>query len=130
MKHKLEIWQEKEKNRTDSFWYDGIIAQIGNYLLLATGDIGISFPDNPDEIFKYHHAVEEAYRKKYKDKDLRKVKWHNNNWFEVIYGTYDKKKHRYTILDCLMCDVADNYDEGIKMLKRYVKEKIYEHLEA
>jgi hypothetical protein len=129
MKNNLEIWQKKEKNRADSFWYDGIIAQIGNYLLLATGDIRISFPDNPDENYKDGQAIEEAYNRKYKDKDLAKVEWHNNNWFEIIYGTYDKKTNRYTIADCVMCDVEYDYDAGIQMLKRYVKEKVYKHLE-
>jgi hypothetical protein len=125
MKNKLEIWQKKEKNRADSFWYNGIIAQIGNYLLIATGDISISFPDCPDELYKDSRAVEEAENKKYKDKDLVKLEWHNNNWFEVIYGTYDKRNNRYAILDCVMCDVAHDYDAGIQMLKRYVKEKVY-----
>lgn len=126
MKKKLEIWQEKEKNRADSFWYDGIVAQIGNYLLLATGDIRISFPKKPDEVFRDYRAVEEAYRRKYTDKHLSKLEWHNNNWFEVIYGTYNKENNTYTTQDCVMCDTADNYDEGIQMLKRYTKEKYYE----
>ena len=123
---KLEIWQDKiSKDRIDSFWYEGVVANIGNYLLIACGDIRIAFPeDNFEEWYKYHHAVEEAYNRGYKDKDLQKVEWGNNNWFEVVKG-YEDENGMLHIQDDIMLDVTYDYDSGIKKLKIYAEEEVF-----
>lgn len=121
----LEIIQKKERARKSSFWYDGVVAKQGDYLLIATGEIRITFPDLTDT-FRDYNAVKEAYDKGYKDKDLTKLEWHNNNWFEVVYGKYNKETNIYQIEECDIGVVSFDYDEGIELLKWYVKNKHYE----
>lgn len=119
---KIKYYQKPEKNRQDSFWFDGVIAAIGKYLLIATGEIGVTFPDRLHE--HDYDAVKEALQRKWHDKDLMKLEWDNNNWFEVIYGTVDKNNIIH-MEDCEMGDVAYDYAEGIERLKIYVKEDYY-----
>lgn len=111
---KLIIEQKKERKRSDSFWYDGVIARLDNCILVANGEIRVLFPD---ESFyrKNGDAVSEAYKRNYTDSDLLKLKFENNNWFEVIS---DKGED-------ILGDARYTYKEGIKLLKSYVKEKIY-----
>lgn len=119
---KIKYYQKPEKNRQDSFWFDGPIAAIEKYLLIAIGEIGVTFPDGNHE--HNYHAVEEALRRNWHDTDLKKLKWDNNNWFEVIYGTVDKN-NIITIEDCELGDVTYDYAEGIERLKIYAKEDYY-----
>jgi hypothetical protein len=123
MNNKIEIWQQKIKNREESFWYDGIIANIENYYLIATGEIRVTFPNGHYDNDK--RAVEYATDLKFEDKDLEKLQWHNNNWFEIVLGETDENKKLH-IIDCELGDVAFTYDEGIEMLRLYHKEKTFE----
>lgn len=119
----MEILQEKISNKhQDSLFYDGYIAQIGKYILIATGDIEISeiTGEYPKRVF--------ARGKRYideidfdDDQDLEKkmssgkYEYNHNNWFEVIDDTGE----------CVIGDVVYDYDDGIELLKGYHKEKIY-----
>jgi len=125
---KLIIEQKKMKNRNDSFWYDGVIARIGKYSLIACGDIRIlsSKSDFSCNGFKTFDETNEFEINLLEgtDKDLKRIGngydddyyWDNNNWFEVV----DKETG-----ESIIGDVAYDYDEGIKLLKQYYKEKIY-----
>lgn len=110
----------KMRNRHNSFWYEGRIASIGNYHLIASGEIRVLISE---EIGWHYnsHAVEKALELKMKDVDIDSFQWENNNWFEVIY---DNGKE----IDYDMGVVAFDYDEGIKLLKQYYKEKFYDRL--
>jgi len=119
-KDKLKIFQLKyDEKHVDSFWYDGQIARLDNCILIANGDIRVSFPGS-DVWYKNQWAVEEAYQRKYTDKDIHKLYQTdasgNNNWFEIVSAEGDS----------VMGDVGSTYDEGIKMLKQYYKEGIYD----
>ncbi len=119
---KVKYYQKPEKNREDSFWFSGTIATIGKYILIATGDIDIVFPDGVRE--RDDRAVYEATLRKWHDKNLQKLEWNNNNWFEVIYGTVDENGN-YHIEDDSLGDVAYSFEEGIELLKAYVKDDYY-----
>lgn len=122
-KKKLKIHMDKMESREESFWYDGMVASIGKYVLIATGEIRITFPD--EQRFRDGQAVKEAWQRGYKDKSLKKLEFENNNWFEVVYGKVIGSTGRLSIEDCIMGDVVFTYDEGIAMLKSYVKDKTY-----
>ena len=127
---KLIIHQQKFKDCSDSFFYDGLIASIGKYRLIASGDIEIRNKEG-DRVF--------ARGKRYcddvvfnNDKDLKKIgnsynhslRWENNNWFEVVYASKIVDGIAY-IEDCDMGIVEYDYDTAIEMLKNYAKEDIY-----
>ena len=116
------ICGEVAKNKQDSFWYDGQIATLETknyvYSLEAQGDIRVFYKD---ECFNDYQALEFCEDKKWTDKDLKKFEWDMNNWFEVI--GINKKTNE---VESVIGDVAYDYDEGITMLKTYVKERIYE----
>lgn len=120
---KPAIFTKKLPKREEAFWYDGPIAGIGKYILIATGEIRITFPD--EQRFRDGQAVKEAWQRGYKDKSLKKLKFENNNWFEVVYGKVIGSTGRLSIEDCIMGDVVFTYDEGIAMLESYVKDKTY-----
>lgn len=111
---KLIIECPKIKDHEDSFWYDGVIARKGKYILVATGEIKVMFPGEQD--WCSGKALQEAYARGYTDKDLEKMTWDNNNWFEVISDDGE----------CDIGVVEYTYDEAIKMLERYYEEDIYE----
>lgn len=121
----MKIHQSKDPERTDSFWYDGPIAGIGKYLLIATGDIKVQFKPEDKEGYRGYQAVCEAMKRKYTDKSMKGWDWMNNNWFEVIFGTANPDG-TYSIDDCLMGDVYATYDDGIEALKQYAKDRTYE----
>jgi len=120
---KYKIVQRKLRGKTDSFWYDGCIAKIKDYALIATGEIRVCFNDKDydNDEYRDYHAIEEAERRKYKDKNMGDWTWENNNWFEVIKVNKEGK-----MIDCELGDVAYDYDEGIRLLLDYYKEKYYE----
>lgn len=124
----MKIYQKVMPFRKEAFWYDGPIASIGKYVLIATGEIRLTFPDG--QSFRDNQAVKEAFHRGYKDKDLNKpgMFWDSNNWFEVVYGTV--KNEKVTIEDCLMGDVEYDYSSGIKSLVLYVKDKTYENVSS
>lgn len=111
----MQILQSKISNeRRDSFWYEGEIAILGNCVLVATGDIRVEF-SNDGAMYKNREAVDEARERNYTDKDINKLEFSNNNWFEVISINGD----------CAECDVVYDYDEAIELLEQYHIEKIY-----
>jgi len=118
----LIIEQWKCRGKEDSFWYEGLIASIGDYRLIACGEIRVNFPKD-EEWYKNGRAVEEAELKSYTDKDLKKLEWGNNNWFEVVKGTV--KNGIVHVEDCMDCDVSYDYDEAIDKLLTYYHEKVY-----
>lgn len=133
MKTKLEIHQKKIKGCEDSFWYDGLIASIGNYRLIATGDIRIN-KKGGDIAYSngkfYDYMLEKKVRS---DKTLEKYVgqnysdpyyWENNNWFEVIYAS--KVVDGVTFIeDCDLGIVEYDYASAIRMLKAYAKEDTF-----
>ena len=113
---KLIIEQEIQNQRQDSFWYDGLVAELGKYRLYAVGDINIVFPNGIQE--KDGRAVEYAYDLNFKDNNLKDVEWINNNWFEV--GWIDKNNHMQFDVGI----VEYNYPSAIEMLKSYYKGEV------
>lgn len=113
---KIEIMQEKlANNKTDSFFYDGTIAKLGDYSLIACGDIRI-YSDNGMYDVKPRDSFDIPLET---DEDLRKVEerggtWDMNNWLEVV---------NHKTGDYVIGDVAYYYDEGIELLKTYYEEK-------
>ena len=105
---KINIFQPKLKNRLDSFWYEGLIAESKNFYLYAAGEIRVHFP-NEDFDRKNYNAVQEALDKNYSDKDLFKLEWINNNCFKAT-----SKNGEYN-----WGDISYSYPEAIKMLKDY-----------
>ena len=110
----MEIIQEKLENREEAFWYEGEIAKEGNCILIASGDIRVTFLNG--EHHRDQQAVDYAIELGYTDKDLSNLNYDNNNWFEVISDTGEST----------MGDVAYTYDEGIELLLQYVREQIYQ----
>ena len=106
--------------RHDSFWFDGRVASLGNCVLVASGDIRITFLGTPYDSYKNDSAFEEAMRRKLYDADLYDdgyISWDNNNWFEVISDEGDS----------VMGNVAFTWEDGIDMLIDYYEEGIYEN---
>ena len=119
----MKIEQEKIKGCQDSLFYDGKIASIGKYVLIASGDIEIRKEKNGDLVFGRGTRCVDGFMPE-KDEDLSPKNfeklgyyWEHNNWFEVIDGKTG---------ECILGDVVLTYDEGIELLKRYHKEKIYD----
>lgn len=122
MKEQLKILQPKQKDREDSFWYDGDIAQLGKYVLVAVGEIRIILyeADGSTERYDDEKAREEAINRGYTDKDIINesivAEWLNNNWFEVV-----ATDGSYGYSNC--GDVTENYDSGIDLLKEVFRRK-------
>jgi len=110
----LEVLQPKQEGRADSFWYDGVIARLGEFTLIAVGDIRIVMyeADGSTRIYRDGQAVDEARGRGYVDADLysieRVAEWYNNNWFEVIHPKDGGET---------LNDVEWDYDAGIAVLK-------------
>lgn len=122
----IKILQNKLPGKRDnSFWYDGEVAQIGEYFLVANGEITVDFPyiKSPYESCRFcgYNAAEEGLRRNYFDEDLAKISFNENNWFEVVRvcdtqgGCFQSDE---------LGDTADTYDEGLRMLKRYFEGNI------
>jgi len=131
---KLIIEQKKIKGCEDSFWYDGLIASIGKYRLIATGDVIIR--KNGGEVaYSGGKFRDDTLEKKVRsDKTLEKYVgqnytnpyyWDNNNWYEVVYAR-EIINGITQIDDCDMGVVEYDYTRAIKMLKAYAKENTYE----
>jgi len=126
---KVEITQKSlGKKRQSSFWYEGQVAFIetdhGTYSLEACGDIRVMFEEDGED-YRDHWAVEEAWDRNLKDKDLDKIGefdgWINNNWFEVVLIPDEDNIGVISSIG----DVGDTYDEGIEMLKAYAEVRHY-----
>jgi len=83
---KLKIYQKKIRGCDDSFFYDGLIAEKGDFKLSASGEIRIL--NKKGELV--HDGIKERGEglKIENDKDLLKVDGENyyfdeNNWFEI-----------------------------------------------
>ncbi len=125
----IKIVQKKlGKNVTDSFFYDGIIAEAksGNGMelqLIATGEIkirgksGVIFQKGEEYNGGFGFKVE-------KDNDLKKVndkngfQWEMNNWFEVIFT-----EHGTNYADSDMGEVVYDYDSAIQLLEDYLNDE-------
>ena len=115
MKKELVIYQEKTSSKhDDSIWYDGLIAEMGEYKLYVIGLVAIH-----DEDGLVHDVWKERNNgfpfKFENDDDLKKIDgdkyyWENNNWFEIMH----KKDGGYGI-------VEHYYDEAIEKLKELNK---------
>ena len=70
------------KKHQDSFWYEGLIAEKNGYELYATGEIKGVFEG---ETMYGTSLVGHLSSLGYKDKDLEKVDFVDNNWFEIFY---------------------------------------------
>ena len=127
-----EIIQERLPNQTDSFFYEGDIAQIvkpnGTILtLIATGDIRIIIKSKEgDEVYRNGNIWEAINNYQLTDDKLREMEesgdleFGNNNWFEIVWL---KKGEEYTDSD--MGVVVGTYDEGLELLKDYYFDEEY-----
>jgi hypothetical protein len=103
------------RNKKDSFWYDGEIAQVSfkarHLSVVASGEIRVEFP-NDDRLYNNQQAVERATELKYTDKDLAnddKIVFVNNNWFDIEKSSGDNIEGTDVI--------AGEYDEAIQAAK-------------
>jgi hypothetical protein len=112
---KINTLQPKQKDREASFWYKGDIAILGNYKLIAVGDIRVNFQELQDDVwYKDEQAVDKALELGYFDEDLKDLEFGNNNWFEVI--KVDKSGN---MIDCDVGVVEFDYTSAIELLKNY-----------
>lgn len=131
---KIKILQSKKRNKDDSFWYSGDIAEITAgkriVVVVAAGDIRIHN--------KNRELVHDGFKERNNgldfklesDKDLKKIGnsyndkyyWENNNWFECFYG------YKGESLNDIIGDVVYSYKDAIAFGKAVLKSKDYEHL--
>lgn len=122
------ILQDKLKNQTDSFFYEGDIARIvkpnGTILtLIATGDIRVNIKDKQYRNNQINDAISDWDLTDGKLRELEEsgeLEWCENNWFEVVW---QKKGEDY--IDSDMGVVVGLYDEGIELLKSYWEDDTY-----
>ncbi len=133
MKNKVEIIQKKiSEKHNDSFWYEGTIAEVtkknGTELhLIACGDIRIHSKEG-SLVYDCKERNEGIKGGLKNDDDLKKIGnnyndnyyWENNNWFEVTF-----KQEGSDFFDCVLCDVAHEYDDAISLLNSYIEDKDY-----
>lgn len=122
----MKILQEKIPDRSDSFFYNGDIAEDTanngtTFLLVATGHITIEISrerytdsDIPEIIERFGLTD----RKLNEMEAEEELVWHENNWFEVLW----KEKNSDTY-HCEIGEVAGNYDDAISLLKYHVDEE-------
>jgi hypothetical protein len=127
----MEILQQKISDKhTDSFWYDGEIAELitenGTILrLMVCGDVRIN-NKNGEIVFDCKERNDGIKGGLNNDDDLKKIGqnydddyyWENNNWFEVMFKTRDSE-----CFDGDLGVVEYDYDSAIQMLKNYAKDK-------
>ena len=130
---KIKIIQDKFSNKhNNSFWYDGEIAKVTKpngteWCLIATGEIRIH-NKNGEIVFDCKERNDGIKGGLKNDKDLKKIGnsyedeyyWENNNWFEIIFKRKDED-----CFDSELGDVVYEYDDGIELLKSYIKDKNY-----
>ena len=125
----IKILQKKlGKNITDSFFYDGSIAEArsrnGTELqLIATGETkirgksGVVFQNGTEYNDGFGFKVDT-------DEDLKKVneengfEWEMNNWFEVLFT---EPGSQYADSD--IGTVAHDYDSAIQLLEDYMNDE-------
>ena len=125
----IKIVQKKlGKNITDSFFYDGIIAEArsrnGTELqLIATGEVkirnknGVVYRDGWEYNDNFGFKVDT-------DKDLKKInsdngfEWEMNNWFEVLFT-----KPGTDYADSDVGEIVHDYDSAIQLLESYLEDE-------
>ena len=123
-KIKVEIHQQPEPRRKDSFWFDGHVATITDgkteVSIIATGHVTVCFNPNEENV-NNDYARKEARSKGYTDKKLNNLSkhdgWSNNNWFEYEI-TKDGKTTKYE----KTTDV--DFDDAIKTAKSILTELV------
>lgn len=105
---KLYIEVEADKGYKDSFWFEDItVASKGSFVLIPCGEVKVITPEG--DVYNHDQALDYAFEKKWKDKDLHKFEFLMNNWFEV----QEDKGEYFECLDAIYGD----YDEAIQGLK-------------
>ena len=115
---KIIVESYPTRGRHDSFWFNGRVASLGNCVLIAAGDVSITFLDAHHDNYRNDRAFEEAKRRNLYDADLYDddyISWYNNNWFEVISDEGES----------VLCDVQFTWEAGIDMLIDYYEEGRY-----
>lgn len=120
----MQIIRKMLKGRKDSFWYEGDIATYDGYTLIACGDIDVRANAEVPHSCKWEDIAAEVKTDKGLEKlvgsiegdspGAKKYYWVNNNWFEVLLPDGSS----------VLGDVAYDYDEAIRLLIAYAKEKI------
>ena len=95
----VKILQKKQKGKSDSFWYNGDIAEIKDrkriVIVSANGEIRIYSKEGElvHDGFKTRNNGFPEFKnfEPLNDKDLAKLEalgytWENNNWFECFYA--------------------------------------------
>lgn len=128
-KLKINYVQKRIPNCTDVLFYDtGEVANCtkdnGTILTLeVSGEVDI---DVGDDRYRNDQRFEFISDYKLTDKKLSAmnkkglIRWEMNNWFEVWYQIPGDSNE-----DCVMGDVAYDYDEAIELLKSYAKDPEY-----
>ena len=115
---KLIIHQKKASSKhNDSIWYDGLIAEYGEYKLYVFGIVAIY--DEDGLVYDGWKERNNGFRFKFEnDDDLKRIDdnekyyWEHNNWFEIVH----EKDGGEGVIEYY-------YDDGIKTLKKIVEEK-------
>ena len=128
----IKIVQPKlGKNITDSFFYDGVIAEArtpnGTELqLIATGETKIR--NKNGVVFQNGEEYNDGFEFKVDtDKDLKKInsdngfEWEMNNWFEVIYT---EPGSQYAESD--IGGAVYDYDSAIQLLEDYLEDERFQ----
>lgn len=105
------MWIHQQKvsdQHLDSFWYDGLIAETDDFELMAVGEIIVYYKG---EKLNEQQALEVADKNNWTDENIyNEFEFDYNNWFEIL--TKDGGSSL----------IADNYNEGIKLLLQEQKE--------
>jgi hypothetical protein len=124
----IKIIQKKEKDKTDSIFYDGEIATFekdnGTILsLIAVGEIDLRIDKDRYRNRQVNEAEREhklTDKKLYKMLEDGKAEFELNNWFEVNY-----LKKGCSCWESDFGQVAHNYDDAIQLLKDYIQDEKY-----
>ena len=106
------------KNKQDPFWYEGTVAKTKDFILDAVGDIHVTYKGNSEWD---DNARAWALKMNWKDKDLKKFEFLNNNWFEILEIVH--QDDGTDVINGCEGEVLYDYDGAIKCLKQMQKEK-------
>lgn len=121
---KIEFIKRAQKQRKDSFWYDGTVAIVTDKRtihIIAQGEINVVFNENEDW-YSGKQAVKEARKRNYTDRKLNNLVahdgWGNNNWFAFWWEEGDK----------YLTPTSVHYTEAIKIAIDLAKNKRHEKI--
>jgi hypothetical protein len=123
-KEGIKIVQDRIPKCTDVLFYDtGLVASIkksnGTTLYLeVAGEVDINVGEDRyrnDQRFEFIRECNLTDKKLSTMNKADKIRWEMNNWFEVWFENKDGDT------DCVLGDVAYDYDEAIKLLYSYAK---------